>query len=170
MRSALLPACSVPTSAIRRELGRVARRRYDDLHRRHSGEHHVQHLFVWTPRPVAVGSKRDAHARRIQLRQVACLNPVKRLHLQPVRISRFKLCELFGRKARPQPFNSTFTPRSGRFGVRIRFGRSLNIATSSSSMSLSRMPCDVKFFRQLLSCRELLPDDWRLISSGTQSS
>src|SRR5262249_38103970 len=85
------------------ESGQVARRRHNDLHRRHPGDDHVLHLLVRTPRPVSVGSKRHAHARRIQLRQIAGLNPVKGLRLRIVFVGLLDLREFCGRKARPQP-------------------------------------------------------------------
>ena len=85
------------------ELRRVARRRHDDLHGRHPGEHHVLHLIVRTPWPVAIGSKRDAHARRVQLRQVARLNPVQGLRRRPVGVRLLKLVDIGGRHARAQP-------------------------------------------------------------------
>ena len=84
-------------------LGRVARRRHDDLHRRHPGKHHVLHLVVWTPRPVAVASKHNARARRIEPRQVARLNSEKGLRRRPIGVGCFELRELLGRKAGPQP-------------------------------------------------------------------
>ena len=103
MKSALLPACQRAGVGDPQELGRVARRRHDDLHRRHSGGHHVRHLLVRAPRPVAVGAERDAHARGIELRQVARLNAEEVLRRRPVGVGRFELVDLGGRQARPQP-------------------------------------------------------------------
>ena len=103
MKSALLPACSVPASAIRRNsaelrvaatmtcIGVIPASTMSNI------------SSCGTPRPVAVGAERDAHARRIQLRQVARLNPVQGLRLRPVGVGRFELLELGGRQARPQP-------------------------------------------------------------------
>ena len=85
------------------ELGGIARRRDDDLHRRHPRRDHVRHLEMRAPGRVAVGAERDADAGRAQLRQVARLDAERRLRLRPIGGARLKLLELRVRKAVAQP-------------------------------------------------------------------
>src|SRR5262245_43692484 len=123
MKSALLPASSVPASARRRNsaelrggatitcaggipattMASIRSRGPDPWRRRHSGHHPVLHLLVRPPRPVAVGAERDAHAGGIEPGQVAGLDAVKMLRGGLVGIGRFELREFGGRQARPQP-------------------------------------------------------------------
>jgi len=57
-----------------------------DLMRRHAGGHHVGCLLMRSPCAIAVGPEHDFHAGRIDLGEVAGLNPVRGLLSRPVGI------------------------------------------------------------------------------------
>src|SRR5262249_41210907 len=141
MKSALLPASSVPASAIRRN---------------------------WAPLRVAATTTCAGVIPASTMSSIsscgahALLPSVPIVMRTPAAFIRFRLrawmpwnCCAFGRSVfsasslanssggRPglSQLRSTRTPRSGRFGVSTMLGRALNMSTVSSSTSRSRTPC-----------------------------
>ena len=103
MKPALFPGATVPASVSRMNSAAVARRRDDDLRRRHTRRDHVGHLEVRAPRHVAVGAERDLHAFAREPLEVARLNREERLRLGAIGRGGLQLRDLLGGKLEREP-------------------------------------------------------------------